>query len=96
MIQNGRLFISHSLINFPGMQAVPPVTVKPVIKTYSRKSKQTPYFKPSSSASRVCDPEPGAQDPKAPYVKFIPATGKPYNNLKPFLVIFLRIICDFQ
>ena len=68
------------------MQAVPPVTVKPVIKTYSRKSKQTPYFKPASSASRVCDPQPGAEDPKAPYVKFIPATGKLYNKL--LLIIF--------
>ena len=83
MLIQGQLFIIHSLTNFTAMQVVPPVTVKPVIKTYSRKSKQTPYFKPASSASRVCDPQPGAEDPKAPYVKFIPATGKPYNNLKP-------------
>ena len=83
----GQLFITHYLTNFTAMQAVPPVTVKPVIKTYSRKSKQTPYFKPASSASRVCDPQPGAEDPKAPYVKFIPATGKLYNKL---LLIILK------
>ena len=87
MLIQGHLFITHSLTNFTAMQAVPPVTVKPVIKTYSRKSKQTPYFKPASTASRVCDPQPGAEDPKAPYVKFIPATGKPYNKL---LLIILK------
>ena len=87
MLIQGQLFITHSLTNFTAMHVVPPVTVKPVIKTYSRKSKQTPYFKPASSASRVCDPQPGAEDPKAPYVKFIPATGKHYDKL---LLIILR------
>ena len=85
MLIQGQLFITHYLTNFTAMQAVPPL--KPVIKTYSRKSKQTPYFKPASSASRVCDPQPGADDPKAPYVKFIPATGKLYNKL---LLIILK------
>ena len=87
MLIHGQLFITHSLTNFTAMQVIPPVTVKPVIKTYSRKSKQTPYFKPASNASRVCDPQPGAEDPKAPYVKFIPATGKPCNKL---LLIILK------
>ena len=54
---------------------LPSVAVKPVIKTYSRKSKQTPYFKPASSASQDCHPKPSLEVPKVPYVKFIPPTG---------------------
>ena len=59
----------------PKPVANPPMTVKPVIKTYSRKSKQTPLYKPVAppvTSSRECNPEPQASS--RPPLKFVPAT----------------------
>ena len=69
-ITSGNGTVSTSITATTTSSPAPSLSVRPVIKTYSRKNKQTPYFKPVSNPANQL-----IHQPKGPSLKFVAPTA---------------------